>query len=467
MRSLQRTLALRFGLTMFVALVGVMLWAYQDIRATVEQELDRGLASAAALMADVVAAGEHLSTHRGPGDAIGFDEMNRLVVTRDSSGRIMEYNAPSAADLPLDSASFAAARTGERRWTTRPFAGSRIRSIYMPGPPGNPGGIVVLQVSASLAPVEAASRRLLLRALAMAMIGAIATGLGAGWLARSSLQPVADVAAQARSVTARGAHQRITAYADVIELQDLIQVLNDMLSRLERALNQQRRIISDVGHELRTPITAMRGEVEVALRGTREPGEYRRLLSSVLEEIDRLGLIGDELITLARYEAGQLLPERAPVNLGRLASSRIAQALERAPGRRIRLETGMPEGECLGDQRLLGMALDELLENALRHTPRESEVCVTLQVDPERAAFSVEDGGPGVPSEVLDRLFEPFFLADFARTRGRGPGLGLTTVMAIAGLHGGSVTASQSSLGGLKVTVSLPRTPPDAQPAPG
>jgi signal transduction histidine kinase len=138
----------------------------------------------------------------------------------------------------------------------------------------------------------------------------------------------------------------------------------------------------------------------------------------------------------------------------------MEQAIERAPGRRIRLEVKGPAGECVADRRLLGMVLDELLENALRHTPLESEVCVTVEADPDRVSFSVEDGGPGVPNEVLERLFEPFFLTDFARTRGHGPGLGLTTVMAVTGLHGGSVTAAQSSLGGLKVTVSIPRTPP-------
>ncbi|MBK6423913.1 MAG: hypothetical protein IPF77_17215 [Gemmatimonadetes bacterium] len=270
MRSLQRTLALRYGFTMLVALVTVALWAFLGVQRTLARQLDLALDDGADLMVDVVAKGEGLAQHAGARDlSVFLDEVNRLVVIRDSGGRVLDYNMPLANILPLDSAAFQTALHGGHAWATNDFAGRRIRSAYVAGPPRARGGAAppaVVQVAASLRPLQTASDSLLLRLVLTALIGTLLTTAGAGWLARSSLEPVGEIAAQARAVSVRGDGHRITVHADVLELQDLIAMLNGMLQRLDAALIQQRRIISDVGHDLRTPITAMRGELEVALR---------------------------------------------------------------------------------------------------------------------------------------------------------------------------------------------------------
>jgi two-component system heavy metal sensor histidine kinase CusS len=467
LRSLQRTLAVRYGLTVLVTMLAFAWWAYAGVDAALEQQLDRELRSDAGLMVDVIAKGESLARHRGSADLPGFvAEVNRLVVARDSSGRALDSNSPLASDLPFDAVGFAAARAGAPALATREFRGTHIRSIYTSVPRAGaaaPGQAVVVQVAASIEPLQRVSRGILFRLLLTGLLGALATALGAAWLARRSLEPVAEIAAQARTVTARGGERRITAHADVLELRDLIQVLNDMLARLEQAIGQQRRIISDVGHELRTPITVMRGEIEVALRTDRAPERYKTLLRSVLEEVDRLALMGDELITLSRYDSEELALHPVTFDLRDVVSSAVGALRRRSPAVPVELRLPATELRLRADPRLLTLALDHVLDNAVRHTPAGTAIRVSAEGDSSQAAFSVEDAGPGVPEELLSQLAEPFFRADRARARG-GVGLGLTLVTSIVALHDGILVPSRSPLGGLQVRVSVPRRVPAATP---
>jgi len=465
MRSLQRTLTLRYAATMLAALLLIGLWAYLGVRMTLVSELDRALADAAAIMADVVASGEPLTAHVGASDLRGtVTEGNRLVVTRDSAGRILDSNSRLAGEIPLDSAAMILARAGQHGWATTSWSGRKFRSIYIPGPAYGRGpatGVAVIQVAASVTPLFHATRTILVRILATVLFGTLVTGVGAAWLARSSLEPVAEIAAQARSIHSHGGAQQITVHADVIELRSLVEVLNAMLARLERALSVQRRIIRDVGHELRTPIAAMRGEVEIALHRERSPEEYRALLGSVLEEVDRLALMGDQLIFLTRFEAGEAELQRQRLDLAELARHAVQQVARRLATYAVEVGDA-PDGlYCEADPRLLSLALEQLLDNITRHTPAGTRVRLELARIGDRVALSVEDSGPGVPEELLPQLFSPFFLADEARTRIRagGVGLGLAVVTAIAGLHGGEMAASRSTLGGLKVMLLLPAAP--------
>lgn len=299
---------------------------------------------------------------------------------------------------------------------------------------------------------------LLLRLLAIAVTGAGLTGAGAWWLTRASLEPVGEIAAQARAImpSGRGARQ-ITVHADVAELQDLLATLNGLLERLDAAMQHQRRIISDVGHDLRTPITAMRGELEIALRSGRSPAEYEKLLTSVLEEVDHLALMGDALIALARLESEGAGIERAPADLAALVRERVGRftttRAPRAPS--VTPVAGAEPVMASVDVRLVGLALDQLVENALRYTPPGTAIRVGLVPGPSAVGLVVEDAGPGVPDEQMAHLFEPFFRPDPARPRG-GAGLGLTLVRSIAAAHGGRATADRSPHGGLRITLELP-----------
>ena len=292
--------------------------------------------------------------------------------------------------------------------------------------------------------------------LGTVLLGTAATVIGAGWLARVSVEPVERIAAQAAAIKPGTTGNRITVHADVSEFHGLVSVLNDMLDRLDRGLASERRIIADVAHDLRTPITAMRGEIEVALRGTRDAEQCRNVLRSLLEEVDHLSAINEALLLLARIEAGELTPERREIDI-----TSTVQAVTDRRGRGGARPIVQSEGDALldADENLIGAAVDQLIDNAERHTPLDTTIAVRVVAEPTAVRLIVEDDGPGVPPELLPHLFERFYRADGARERG-GAGLGLTIAQAIAEAHGGSIHADLPTAGGLRITITLPRRAP-------
>ncbi len=457
MKSLRRTLAVRFCLTMLVALTAIAGWVYLGVQGMLREQLDRSLQSAAQLQLDDLAAFGATAMHTEPLDRQRFvRELNRLVVLRDSTGRILAANTALARELPLDSASLVRTRHGEHSFATGPWLGGRVRALYVPAPARAPAGAAMLQVAASLEPLETASLTVLASMLGTVLLGALATLIGAGWLAGSSVAPVEAIVAQTKGITGAASGERITVHADTVEFESLVRVLNDMLARLEQAHDWHRRIIRDLGHDLRTPITAMRAGVELALRSERRPDEYRRVLASALEEIDRLKLISDALVFLGRLESGELTPNRSLVDARTIASEAIARAQQRVGAHVLSFTHPVDPVPVQADARLLGMVLDQLMDNAIRYTPPGTKIELSVAAADDHALVMVEDTGPGVPQQMLPYLFERFYRTDLARGRDGGPGLGLTAVAAIVELHHGTVRAERGSVGGLRICIHLP-----------
>jgi signal transduction histidine kinase len=383
--------------------------------------------------------------------------VNRFVVVRDARGNVLNMNAARAGSLPIDSAAFAAARAGGTAWATNRWGEEWVRSVYAPVPSNSPAGMRVVQVAASLHPLTQENREVIFLLLGTVLLGTVATGFGAVWLAGSAVEPVAEITAQAEGVKGGVSGQRITAHADVAEFQGLVRVVNSMLERLDRAYQSQRRIIADVAHDLRTPITGVRGEIEITLRSQRTPEQYRATLASILEGVDHLSAINEALILLARIEAGELAPQLDQVDLATVAASAVQRVHTRAEGRALRFQRAGPgNSTVLADAGMIGVMLDQLLDNAVRHTPPETRVDAVVTANGGDVSVAVRDNGPGISEEVLPHLFERFYRADPARSRTAGPGLGLTVAAAIAEAHHGSIRAANVPGGGLEVTVVLP-----------
>jgi len=460
-RSLQRTLAVRFSLTMAVALLGMGLWVDRGVRRVLLDVTDRGLHATYQLQAYGLAAEGRITPGPGSLDQERFiGGVNRLVLVRDATGRILQANVELARTLSLDSTALAGALTGESVFTTGTFQGQRARSVYGPVLPGGPPSAAVLQVAASLTPFEQAARRILISMLGTALVGAMVTLIGAWWLARSALAPVAEIARQAASVQWGTTGQRITVHGDIEELRGLVQVLNAMLERVDRFSEWHRRVIRDLGHDLRTPITALRAELELALRSKREPDEYRRVLAGCLEEADRLTLLADALSLLGRLESGDLRPSPEPTDLRKLVEAAAGRIRGRMGGHVFNYAPPSAPVIVSADALLVERALDQVLDNALRHTVAGTRIELRLNEHEAGATITVEDDGDGVPDELLPHLFEPFYRADAARRGGGGPGVGLTIVATIVERHRGRVWAERGSAGGLRVRIELPSDAP-------
>jgi len=325
-------------------------------------------------------------------------------------------------------------------------------------------GLVVAAAAAyaaALGPAAGMHRELLLVLAGVVVVGTGATLVGAWWLAGSAVRPVYEITEQATRIEAGTLGQRIVAHAETDEYHGLVAVLNRMLERLDQAFRSQRRLTADVSHELRSPLTALRGEIEVALRAERTPREYQRVLHSALQEIERLTEMSEDLLLITRAEAHLLQPVREPSDVNEIVERALAALHGRIEERRLTVERCFAPGGAVApvDRRLIARVVHQLLDNAVKFTPAEGTIRVATAAPngTDGVRLSVEDSGAGIAAEHLPHIFEPFYRVDEARSRGTGTGLGLAMAAAIVRLHGGSIRASDvAGRGGAPVDVELP-----------
>jgi two-component system, OmpR family, sensor kinase len=295
-------------------------------------------------------------------------------------------------------------------------------------------------------------------------VALLLASVGGYFLARKSLAPIAAMAAQARSMGAANLNSRLAVANERDELGQLAQTFNQLLQRLEASFEQQRRFMADASHELRTPVAILRGEAEVTLSKTeRSPEEYRQTLSTLREESQRLAHIIEDLFTLARADAGQYPLTLREAYLDEIASAALLRARSLAIAKNIALVPAI-ESDLLicADEALLGRMLLNLLDNAIKYSPPGSTVTLTCRRESANYVLSVCDNGPGIPSELQPRIFERFFRADKARSRGEGEtggaGLGLSIARWIVEAHQGQITLMRSDSSGSTFTATFPVT---------
>jgi two-component system OmpR family sensor kinase len=329
--------------------------------------------------------------------------------------------------------------------------------VYAQAPHGSPPGSAVLQVAGSLAPLAAASRDILLAMLGTVVLGSLAVAIGSYWLAASAVHPVLEIADQAGHIMPE-APSRITTHADVAEYASLIEVLNGLLERSERAFSAQRRLIGDVGHELKTPLTALQGEIEIALRSVRTPESYQHTLRSGLEEIERMTAMCEELLLITRAEARTLSLHRVEVDPNELLRDCADAMRRRLDEKHVAVTTrfGYAGNPLFVDAELIGRVIEELMDNAVKFTPAGGAIVLGTDPTETAARLWVEDSGPGLPTEQFSHLFEPFYRADAARTRDEGTGLGLSMAASVTRAHGGTIRARNLPQRGARFEVELP-----------
>jgi heavy metal sensor kinase len=242
------------------------------------------------------------------------------------------------------------------------------------------------------------------------------------------------------------------------ELDRLAQTLNAMLVRLDAAFQEMRQFTADASHELQTPLTILKGEVEVALRSPRSPEEYQRILKSALEEIDRIARLVEGLLLLARADAGVLRMDRRPLDLAQLIAEVYGQTCVLAEARSLNFRLGPVEPISVqGDYAHLRRLLLNLVDNAVKYTPADGHVTISLQSSGGWASIRVEDTGMGIPPEDQERIFQRFYRSAEARSLGEGgAGLGLCIARSIAEAHGGRIEVKSTPGGGSTFTVLLP-----------
>jgi heavy metal sensor kinase len=320
----------------------------------------------------------------------------------------------------------------------------------------------ILQVGTSLREVEETLHRLLFTLLLIGPL-ALAVALAGGWfLAGRALRPVEAITEAARRIAAGDLTQRLAASQSSDEIGRLAATFNEMIARLEASFRQIQRFSADASHELRTPLTVMKGETELALRRPRSPDDYRVVLESSLEEIDRMVRIIDDLLFLSRADLGEVRMECRPVQLDALVEDiqRQAAVLGQEQGIEV-LSKVVEPATVLGDELRLRELVLNLVENAVKYSRPGGKVGMALAREDGTARVSVTDQGIGIPPAAQSHIFDRFYRADEARAyASKGTGLGLAICKWIAEVHHGRIEV-QSELGkGSRFTLILPLADP-------
>jgi signal transduction histidine kinase len=280
----------------------------------------------------------------------------------------------------------------------------------------------------------------------------ILASLAAYGVAAAALRPVEAMRARAESISAAEPDERLPVPGTRDEVARLGETLNEMLARLQEAIEHERSFVADASHELRTPLAILRTELELALAEGRSPAELRAAITSAAEETDRLTQLSEDLLTIAQTEGGEL-----PLRIGRMQLGDLLDGVRRRfarraeeEGREILIEGG--EVELSADRLRLDQAVGSVVDNALRY----GTGAVTITAAPHGAGveISVRDEGPGFPDEFLGRAFERFSRASSSRRDG-GSGLGLAIVRTVARAHGGEARAGNLD-GGAEVSLTIP-----------
>ena len=281
---------------------------------------------------------------------------------------------------------------------------------------------------------------------------------GGWWIAAHALRPVESIVAGAEHITAQRLDQRLPVPVANDELRRLTDVLNHMIDRLEASFRQATRFTADASHELKTPLTIIRGELESALRERGLTHAQEKLLVNLLEETERLSRITEGLLLLSRADAGHLRLELRPVDLSALLLELLedAEILAAPAGISIEQEIAAP-AEVAGDANFLRQLLLNLLDNAIKYNERSGRVLLALERAGENWLVRVGNTGPGISEHNQGQIFDRFYRGDGARNRGQaGHGLGLSICREIARAHGGEIRLAPRREGWTEFQVMLP-----------
>jgi two-component system, OmpR family, sensor kinase len=463
-------------LTAVLLLFGSSIYAYLylSLQTTIDESLGYQLKRIEHNLA--VSVGSEINDHpalSGDDDEHLLQLSPYLIQIIDDQGRVTdETGSPRRANLEVEIERLRLLEVGQNYFeTVRLSDGTDLRVATRRVKDQADDGSYYIRLGQSLETLDAARWRLLI-ILGIAIPVALLLGSYGGLLlANQALRPVDRITRAAEQISTGDLTERVPMSAKMDEIGRLVVTFNQMISRLQAAFERQKQFTSDASHEMRTPLAVMRGDIEIALRRERPADEYKRVLTSNLEEIVRLSRLVEDLLMLARADYGQLELRHGPVDLNKLCQQMVdyISPLAQQKGQDIlyyqlngkAAETAtVDSGEIKisGDMQRIKQLLLNLLDNAIKYTDFGGRVSLELKTEGKCAVITVADTGRGIPPEDLPHIFERFFrksktTSDRSAT---GFGLGLSIVKWIVDSHSGKITA-QSEVGrGTTFTVKFP-----------
>lgn len=388
-----------------------------------------------------------------------FVRLDKLVQIIDLDGHVVARSATlGSARLPTSPDLLERLRNGETMFGTVPdFGEEPIRMVSLPVDVGPDH--YAIQVAMSLDDAYAAMRVGRWLFLSMSVVILAVIGLTGALLARRALRPIDQMVTRARRIGEANLTDRLPHPGTADEIGRLVETLNEMLGRLERSFEVRRMFSADASHELRSPLSRLRAELEVALRRPRPVTEYEETLRSCLDEVERIQSMIEELLELARIDTNQdqELPE--PISVTDLVEAAVLavrpQALQQGV---VVVADRLPEMLVNAAPVAAKVALANILDNAVKFSPPGGQVRVAVTAADDEAVITVSDAGPGVAPEDAERLFQPFYRGKASRSTGvPGVGLGLAIARVLVQRQGGRISLDAPDHEGATFSVHLPR----------
>ncbi len=394
-------------------------------------------------------------------EAYSVGRLRRVFLLTDARGEVLELS-PTYQLIGPETPQEIQASLGARKrvWRTR-TARNGDAYLLRSGPFMEAGGqLYYVSIGRALSQDEAVIRRFTWTYFsAVPFLIAFRVLIGV-YVTKRALRPLNDVAQATELITGSNLSHRIPPRGAGDELDRLIETFNSMIDRLEGSFQQMRQFTTDVSHELRTPVTAIRGQLEVALMTSKTNEQFVDGIQTALEETERLSRFLNAMLQLASAESGQLALLKKRQDLGPVCRDVLEQFRIPAEEARIRLTANLPN-ECVVevDRLQFERLLYNLLDNAIKYTPQNGEVSISLMLHGDEVALVVEDTGRGVPAAHLPHIFERFYrVPGVDSSEQRGLGLGLSFVAWIVRAHGGRIDVSSAEGKGSRFEVTLPVT---------
>lgn len=445
-------LTLVFALCMTVLLAGAGTFLYRRLATELSQSTDAALLAQASVVSAGLGGGKGNFGDQTGSSARGVETFAQVL---GRAGAVQESSQvigmrPLVGATELVSLSLPA-------WLNRSVPGVDGMSRLLIVAAGDAGSRQYVIVGASLA----SGQEVLSRFLAVLLIGgpiALVVASASGWLlAGGALRPVERVRREAAAVSVSDLDRRLPVPPAGDELARLVTTLNEMLARLQASFVHERRFVDVASHELRTPLTNLKAELDLALSRARTPAAMEAAMQSASIETDRLAALAEDLLMYSRLEGGRVPIVRTTLSVDELIEASCAAHLRIAQGARIDLQVNADAVEATVDGIRIRQVLDNLVDNALRHTPTGGCVIVDAAASDDTLRITVRDTGSGFDPSLLETAFEPFVRGNDERVASTGSGLGLAIVRAVVNSHGGSVGLRNVVGGGAEVSVTLPR----------
>ncbi len=315
----------------------------------------------------------------------------------------------------------------------------------------------IVQVASPLDSIQTTQATLRVTLFILFPITVLLTGVMGALIAKLTLHPVDSMISTIHDITVENMKLKLAVPKTKDEIQKLAETFNDMLSRLDYAFTSQKQLFEDLSHELKTPLTILKGEFEVVLKKMRSNTEYESVLKSSLEEIDKITKLAENLLMLASFDSKRNLPDRKSLDLGLLTQAAINSVKKLADQKQVRIIFSEKDGGAavIGDEKQLKLMVQDLLDNAVKYTSPEGNIEVSVESGGGKVMIRISDTGIGIPEEELRHIFDRFYRVDKSRS-GHGFGLGLSIVKSIVDAHNGHIDVASAVGKGTTFTISLP-----------